>query len=276
MLSLPKLPRRNAFISALVLASLSSLTVACTDDDDPGAEEEVGTEEAGEEEAEEEGEEEGEEAGEESVPACEDTAFVLAGPEAASPEGYAGGLLIERFAHPYMATVAYMPQDGELKVDIQPPAEEAQMALAVEYAEGELRYIVSEPNEAAIEAGAELDCRERLEADVELYVVTDDDLLQEKFDAVIFAEIDPGDESLGDGMIVQPIDLDALTGGLAIASVEPADPDLFEAELVLRFSYDEEAQLPAMSGKLGGRAEYHPEEGDDAEASFMDFLLAIW
>lgn len=238
----------------LSLASLS--TLACVSDDDPigpGNDDDVA----------------------ELEPACEESVTVLEGVDDLSPEGYAAADILDLALGSYEQTLSWVDQEGEVKVTLE-PAEATKLFIDLASVEGEqsLRYVASAPNEAALEAGAELECRSRIEADALLNIATANGALAEELEVVLRAEIE--DEGLSRPHIRESLALEELAGSLQMAAIEPADPSALDFVLEIRFPGPEDDPALGSTGRIGGWAEYSTAEGEEGEASMTEFTLAQW
>ena len=271
MPSLPAVSRVSSLLFVTLLAG------ACGNDDDPGApQDEIGDPDVGDPDVGDPDVDPDPDPDPEAQIACEEQVIIIDGLDAENASGLLAADLLDPLVGDYDGQLQWLPQDGDIKVDVKPLAAQVELSLALAYSGGELRFVESLPNEAAVAAGAEaeLDCRSRMEADVLLGFRTDDGAFEEELTVNLQADIVDG--AFADAVVRHELDLEALQGNLAIDSIEPAEPAAMAVVLEALFMTDPDTQAVTSKGALGGWADYIDGEGEQATVSHGEFLIANW
>jgi hypothetical protein len=118
---------------------------------------------------------------------CDETATVLASSDADSPLGFSADDMIVLAQGPFESPVHWLPA-GEFAT-FGPEQGEGRITVSVSYAGGEIRFVESKPasNDSGQDIATINECHNRLEADVQMTLVTEGGALNEVVPAVLRA-----------------------------------------------------------------------------------------
>lgn len=240
----------------LALFAVVTLAAGCADDESPIG----GLDEEGESEGEGEG---GEDEGGEELGACLETVTVLADADTETPEGYKASEIIARAVGTHELEFGAAEVDEGVSILTSVPVV-LKVELAVGYDSGEVRYIDSVPSD-----GSEATCVPRIEADLVLKLVSDDEFFATKLNTVLVSHIN--EEGLEAPMITNEIEDLGELGTVELVEIEPADPTALSYELGFVFTGD------GVVGELRGMASYEDAGIDgDVVVSALGFKLFVF
>lgn len=164
---------------------------------------------------------------------CVEEVTVLAGIDEVSSLGFSAAQVLDVAVGAHMSAMEWGEglADGGVTVKFGPESGAAQLAVTVEYAGGEVRYVKSTPEEGGWDGGY-ADCSDRLEVDASVSVKSSGGALDESFVAALRAST-PRIATLK-----QVIEHEALGGSLALTTVAPAEASVGAVNVDLGFTED--------------------------------------
>jgi hypothetical protein len=164
---------------------------------------------------------------------CVEEVTVLAGIDEVSALGFSAAQVLDVAVGAHMSAMEWGEglADGGVTVKFGPESGAAQLAVTVEYAGGEVRYVKSTPDNTEWDGGY-ADCSDRLEVDASVSVKSSGGALDESFVAALRAST-PRIATLK-----QVIEHEALGGSLALTTVAPAEASVGAVNVDLGFTED--------------------------------------
>ena len=158
---------------------------------------------------------------------CVAEATVLAGVESPSKLGFNAQDLLSRIEGEHLSPMVWAADlsEGPTRVEFSTTPGPTELSVKLRYLGGEVREVVSSPEQSGFTLGGESGCPDYLEVDVEVQLHTADGALAETLPATV-RSWDPRF-----GRVVVDLPLDGLEGSFAVTSVEPANATVRDPNL---------------------------------------------
>jgi len=201
-------------------------------------------------------------------PSCDEVATVLAGVDEVSPLGFAAAdvLAIAAGEHTTPMVWAEPFDDGPILVEFGPESGESELTATITHEGGEIRHIVSTPEEGeGWDDEMEEYCPDYMAIDVSLRLVSQGGALDENVDAVLIA-VTPAYST-----IYEELALDEIQGSFEITRYEPEDMKLTPMVVSIGLS-----KFGMTGSAVGGVEIEGGGDGGDSWVGFGQVDYAAW